>query len=131
MSEIVTLTKPPIPAGPLSITSEALARLIYAKKTEKDLSENSFIRVALKGGGCSGFMQALDFDDELDPEEDVVYELILGEDQVKVVIDVFSEIYLEGTELDFVKEGFTEGFKFNDTLGKVKKTCGCGKSVAY
>jgi iron-sulfur cluster assembly protein len=63
----------------------------------------------------------LEFADELD-DADVVFE----DNDVKVIIDRKSLVYLDGTELDFGKEGLNEGFKFNNP--NVKGECGCGES---
>jgi iron-sulfur cluster assembly protein len=63
----------------------------------------------------------LEFADEVG-DEDVVFE----DRGVKVIIDPKSLVYLDGTELDFGKEGLNEGFKFNNP--NVKNTCGCGES---
>ncbi|MCX8049203.1 MAG: iron-sulfur cluster assembly protein IscA [Methylohalobius sp.] len=81
------------------------------------------IRVAVKPSGCSGLSYALEFVDELGAE-DATFESF----GVKVVVDPKSLIYLDGTELDFVREGLSEGFKFHNP--NVKGQCGCGKSFA-
>ena len=79
------------------------------------------IRVGVRTSGCSGMAYVLEFVDEVTPE-DTVYE---GHG-VKVVVDPKSLVYLEGTELDFVKEGLNEGFQFNNP--NVSGECGCGES---
>ncbi|MFI8431731.1 iron-sulfur cluster assembly accessory protein, partial [Pseudomonas sp. NPDC078863] len=71
--------------------------------------------------GCSGLAYVLEFVDEV-VAEDQVFESH-GE---KVIIDPKSLAYLDGTELDFVKEGLNEGFKFNNP--NVRGECGCGES---
>ena len=79
------------------------------------------IRLGVKTSGCSGMAYKLEFVDNTE-SEDLVFES-LG---VNVVIDPKSLAYLDGTELDFVKEGLNEGFKFNNP--NVKDQCGCGES---
>ncbi|MEZ7896449.1 MAG: iron-sulfur cluster assembly protein IscA [Thauera sp.] len=79
------------------------------------------IRLGVKTSGCSGMAYKLEFVDQTD-DEDEVFE----SHGVKVVIDPKSLAYLDGTELDFVKEGLNEGFKFNNP--NVKDQCGCGES---
>ncbi|MBB6056068.1 iron-sulfur cluster assembly protein IscA [Tolumonas osonensis] len=79
------------------------------------------LRLGVKTSGCSGMAYVLEFVDDLN-EEDQVYE----DKGVKVIIDAKSLAYLDGTELDFVKEGLNEGFKFNNP--NVKDACGCGES---
>ncbi|TAH47889.1 MAG: iron-sulfur cluster assembly protein IscA [Betaproteobacteria bacterium] len=79
------------------------------------------IRLGVKTSGCSGMAYKLEFVDETQGE-DVVFE----SHGVKVIVDPKSLPYLEGTELDFVREGLNEGFKFNNP--NVKDQCGCGES---
>jgi iron-sulfur cluster assembly protein len=79
------------------------------------------IRVGVRTSGCSGMAYVLEFIDEVEAE-DQVFEF----DGVRVAIDPKSLVYLDGTELDFVKEGLNEGFKFNNP--NVRSECGCGES---
>ncbi len=79
------------------------------------------IRLGVRTSGCSGMAYRLEFVDDTN-EEDLVFE----SHGVKVVVDPKSLPYLEGTELDFVREGLNEGFKFNNP--NVKDSCGCGES---
>lgn len=79
------------------------------------------LRLGVKTTGCSGMAYTLEFVDELQ-EEDLVFE----SHGVKVIIDPKSLVYMDGTELDFAKEGLNEGFKFNNP--NVKGECGCGES---
>jgi len=79
------------------------------------------IRLGVKTSGCSGLAYVLEFADGVN-EFDQVFE----QDGVKVLIDAKSLVYLDGTELDFVREGLNEGFKFNNP--NTKAQCGCGES---
>ena len=79
------------------------------------------LRLGVKTTGCSGMAYVLEFVDELN-EEDSVFE----HSGVKVIIDPKSLVYLDGTELDYVKEGLNEGFEFNNP--NAKSECGCGES---
>ena len=79
------------------------------------------IRVGIKTAGCSGLSYVLEFVDDV-ADEDQVFEA----GGVKLVVDPKSLVYLDGTELDFVKEGLNEGFQF--TNPNVKNQCGCGES---
>ena len=79
------------------------------------------VRLGVKTSGCSGLAYVLEFVDDLD-EDDEVFE----DHGVKVIIDRKSLVYLDGTELDYGKEGLNEGFKFNNP--NVKDECGCGES---
>ncbi len=79
------------------------------------------LRLGVKTTGCSGMAYIIEFADEIDSDDSVF------EDKgVKVLIDPKSLIYLDGTEVDFTKEGLNEGFKFNNP--NVKDSCGCGES---
>ncbi|MCK3658606.1 iron-sulfur cluster assembly protein IscA [Pasteurellaceae bacterium Pebbles2] len=79
------------------------------------------LRLGIKTSGCSGLAYVLEFVDNLN-EDDQVFE----QDGVKVIVDTKSLVYLDGTQLDFVKEGLNEGFKFSNP--NVKDQCGCGES---
>jgi iron-sulfur cluster assembly protein len=79
------------------------------------------IRLGVKTSGCSGMAYKLEFADA--PEaEDVVFE----SHGLKVLVDPRSLPYIDGTELDYAKEGLNEGFRFNNP--NVKDQCGCGES---
>lgn len=79
------------------------------------------LRLGVRTSGCSGMAYVIEFADELE-SDDQVFE----EQGVKVVVDPKSLLYLDGTELDYTKEGLNEGFKFNNP--NVKDMCGCGES---
>lgn len=79
------------------------------------------LRLGVRTAGCSGMAYKLEYVDDLNPD-DVVFE----SNGVKIVIDPKSLAYLDGTELDFTREGLNEGFKFNNP--NVKDECGCGES---
>lgn len=79
------------------------------------------IRLGVRTSGCSGMAYKLEFVDE-QQVEDMVFE----SHGVKVIVDPKSLPYIDGTELDFVREGLNEGFKFNNP--NVKDECGCGES---
>jgi len=79
------------------------------------------LRLGVRTSGCSGMAYVIEFADEIDPE-DTVFE----DNGVKLIIDAKSLIYLDGTEVDFAKEGLNEGFQFNNP--NAKDSCGCGES---
>ena len=81
------------------------------------------LRLGVKTTGCSGLAYVLEFVDEL-AAEDQVFE----QKGVKIIVDAKSLAYLDGTELDFVKEGLNEGFQFNNP--NAKGECGCGESFS-
>jgi len=79
------------------------------------------LRLGVRTTGCSGMAYKLEYADAVGPED-----LQFESHGVKVVIDPKSLPYLDGTELDFAREGLNEGFKFNNP--NVKDACGCGES---
>ena len=79
------------------------------------------IRLGVKTSGCSGMANVLEFVDS-ETEEDQVFEA----HGVKIYVDPKSFTYLDGTELDFVKEGLNEGLQFRNP--NVAGECGCGES---
>jgi len=81
------------------------------------------LRLAVKTSGCNGYAYALEFVDALKPD-DVCFDSF----GVQVVLDPISLGMLDGTELDVVREGLNEGFKFNNP--NAKANCGCGESFA-
>jgi iron-sulfur cluster assembly accessory protein len=81
------------------------------------------LRVAVVGGGCSGFSYHMAFENQENPTDNV-YEL----DGLKVLVDQMSEMYLEGVSIDYVETLEGAGFKFNNP--NVKSTCGCGSSFS-
>ena len=103
---------------PVTLTASAAERVhSFLENRGKGIG----LRLGVKTTGCSGMAYVIEFADEIDKEDNVF------EDKgVKVLIDPKSLIYLDGTEVDFTKEGLNEGFKFNNP--NVKDSCGCGES---
>jgi iron-sulfur cluster assembly protein len=81
------------------------------------------LRLAVKTSGCSGLAYAIEFADEALPEDQV-----FDSHGLKLLVDPRSLPFLDGTELDFVREGLNEGFKFHNP--NAKANCGCGESFA-
>ncbi len=79
------------------------------------------LRLGVKQTGCSGYAYVVSYADEIGAE-DVVFEV----SDVKVVVDAESLKYVDGTEIDFVRQGLNEAFKFRNP--NVKGECGCGES---
>ncbi len=91
--------------------------------SEDKVPANSFIRVGVKGGGCSGLSYEMDFDVET-KEEDKVFE----DKGVKIVVDKKSFLYLIGTELEYSGGLNGSGFVFHNP--NASRTCGCGESFS-
>ena len=79
------------------------------------------LRLGIKTTGCSGLAYVLEFVDDLN-DDDSMFSI----NDVNIIIDGKSLVYLDGIELDFIKEGLNEGFKF--TNPNAKGACGCGES---
>ena len=88
---------------------------------EQNLPEGTCLRVGVKGGGCSGFSYTLGFDDKIG-EVDQTTTL----EDIVIVCDPKSFLYLNGTQLDFEESLMGRGFKFGNP--NASKTCGCGES---
>ena len=103
---------------PVTVT-EAAARHVNRYLTNR--GKGVGVRLGVKTTGCSGLAYTLEYVDELAPE-DIVFEGY----GVKVLVDPKSLAYIDGTQLDFTREGLNEGFKFNNPNERDK--CGCGES---
>jgi len=79
------------------------------------------LRIGVRTSGCSGFAYKLEFADAVNPDDHQ-----FESHGVKVVVDPKSLPFLEGTQLDYTREGLNEGFKFSNP--NVKDECGCGES---
>ena len=79
------------------------------------------LRLGVKTTGCSGMAYVIEYADDIE-EGDTVFE----DHGVKVLVNPKSLVYLDGTELDYAREGLNEGFQFNNP--NVKDMCGCGES---
>ncbi len=110
------------PGFPVSMTPKAVQMVKMTREAES-LDDASGLRVAVRGGGCSGFEYALDF--ELEPRDtDWVHEF----EGLRVFVDPVSARYLAGTEIDYLLGPAGSGFKFNNP--KATGSCGCGSSFS-
>jgi len=106
----------------ITVTEKAKDKAIFLMNQENKPAD-SFIRVGVEGGGCSGLTYKLEFDNQM-REGDKVFE----DKGVKIVCDRKSFLYLVGTELDFTDGLNGKGFQFNNP--NASRTCGCGESFA-
>jgi iron-sulfur cluster assembly protein len=102
----------------ITLTAAAASRV---KQFLDNRGRGMGLRLGVKTTGCSGMAYVIEYADTLE-EGDVVFE----DHGVKVIVNPKSLVYLDGTELDYAKEGLNEGFKFNNP--NVKDMCGCGES---
>lgn len=106
----------------ITVSESAKAHAIDLMKSE-NRPEDSFIRVGVESGGCSGLSYKLEFDNQLLPNDQVF------EDKgIRIVVDKKSFLYLVGTELDYTGGLNGKGFVFNNP--NASRTCGCGESFS-
>jgi len=103
------------------LTDNATRRIAALKVQEK--AENAFLRIAVSGGGCSGFQYGLSFDDQRN-EDDFVFE----RDGVAVIVDDVSLDLLTGAEVDFVEDLMGASFQIRNP--NAASSCGCGNSFS-
>lgn len=106
----------------IAVTDKAKER-IGELRLEEGHSDSHNIRVAVKGGGCSGLMYDLEFDDQITDKDD-----IFEDKDVKIIVDKKSLLYLLGTTLDFTDGLNGKGFQFINP--NASRTCGCGESFS-
>jgi iron-sulfur cluster insertion protein len=104
------------------LLTERAARRIAVLRTQEN-AENAFLRIAVSGGGCSGFQYGLSFDDQRN-EDDFIFE----RDGVGVVVDDVSLGLLSGAELDFVEDLMGASFQIKNP--NAASSCGCGNSFS-
>ncbi len=104
----------------ITLTEAAAERV---EKFLKSRGKGIGIRLGVRTSGCSGMAYVMEFADQKE-ENDQVFE----DRGVTVLVDSKSLLYLDGTELDYTREGLNEGFKFNNP--NVKDSCGCGESFS-
>lgn len=102
----------------ITLTDNAAQRVrSFLEKRGKGIG----LRLGVKTTGCSGLAYVLEFVDEFDNDDEV-----FESQGIKVIVDPKSLVYIDGTRLDYIKEGLNEGFKFENP--NVKDECGCGES---
>jgi iron-sulfur cluster assembly protein len=105
----------------INISDSARDRLLHLldKKEEK----NAYVRVGVESGGCSGLSYKLDFDDTKKEDDELI-----EDNQIKLLINKKSFLYLVGTTLEFSDGLNGKGFVFNNP--NASRTCGCGESFS-
>ncbi|HAI76559.1 MAG TPA: iron-sulfur cluster assembly accessory protein [Microscillaceae bacterium] len=106
----------------ITVTDKAKEKILLLK-SESGFSTAHNIRVSVKGGGCSGLMYDLDFDETISPTDEV-----FEDKEIKILVDKKSLLYLLGTVLDFTDGLNGKGFQFINP--NASRTCGCGESFA-
>lgn len=106
----------------ITVTEQAKNKLSHLRE-EEGMKQDAFLRVSVKGGGCSGLMYDMGFDTQM-VEGDQIFE----DNDVKIVVDMKSFLYVHGTVLEYSGGLNGKGFVFNNP--NATRTCGCGESFA-
>jgi len=110
------------PYTPVTMTPKAV-EMVKITREQEGMDAAHGLRIAVRGGGCSGFEYSLDFETEA-RDNDWIYE----QSGLTLYVDSVSAKYLEGTNIDYVLGTAGAGFKFNNP--QARGTCGCGSSFA-
>tara|TARA_B100001175_G_scaffold20809_1_gene15537 strand:- start:147 stop:470 length:324 start_codon:yes stop_codon:yes gene_type:complete len=104
----------------ISLTKSAIDRIkSYSDSTESDV----IVRVGVKKTGCNGFAYVINYTSSIE-DEDKVFE----DHDIKVIVDAESLKLIDGTEIDFMKDGLNEAFRFRNP--NISGECGCGESFS-
>ena len=106
---------------PVQLTRQAV-KMAKAALQETQGEDGSFFRISIRGGGCAGFQYGLNFDDVIDETD-----LFMHQDDLTVVMDVFSSCHLQGATIDYT-DSLQEGSGFRFDHPGARRTCGCGSS---
>jgi iron-sulfur cluster insertion protein len=109
------------PDGGVSLSASAARRVAELKRQEN--APNAFLRLAVSGGGCSGFQYGFSFDDNRQPDDSV-----FARDGVELVIDAVSLELVKGAEIDFVEDMMGAAFQVKNP--NAASSCGCGNSFS-
>ena len=105
----------------IKISDSAKERLIHL--LDKSVKKNSYVRVGVESGGCSGLSYNLDFDNVRNDDDELI-----EDNEIKLLVNKKSFLYLVGTTLEFSDGLNGKGFVFNNP--NASRTCGCGESFA-
>jgi iron-sulfur cluster insertion protein len=105
----------------ITITESAAHRIAALKQLEE--AGGAFLRIAVSGGGCSGFQYGLSFDEQRNPDDNV-----FERDGIQVVVDEVSLDLLNGAEIDFVEDLMGASFQIKNP--NAASSCGCGNSFS-
>jgi len=108
----------------ITMTELAIDRISSLIVRNQMTVEESYLRIGLKGGGCSGYSYLFEFTADAE-EHDKVFKF----DDLKVCIDKKSYLFLSGMEIDYEESPFKSGIKINNPMAS--RTCGCGESISF
>lgn len=99
-----------------------IKRIVEEQKNDNNNDRKQYLRVRVVGGGCSGFQYKLTMDEEINEKIDELYEI----NEVSVIVDKRSMMYINGATIDYLDDMNERGFKVVNP--SAKSTCGCGSS---
>jgi iron-sulfur cluster assembly protein len=105
---------------PVLLTERAATHI---QKSLAKRGKGEGLRLGVRTTGCSGYAYTIEFADQVEATDSV-----FEQNGIKLIVDPKSLVFLDGTELDYSREGLNEGFKFNNP--NVKGSCGCGESFS-
>lgn len=108
----------------ISITDKALHHIIQLRQKETPNPSNFHLRVGVKGGGCSGFSYTMEFDDEINQDDEIIH----ISEELTVLIQKKCLLYLVGTELNYSDGLNGKGFEWVNP--QATRVCGCGESFS-
>lgn len=108
----------------ITISEKALDHVLKLRSELGEGNIKMFLRVGVKGGGCSGFSYVMDFDDEIKPQDEIIH----INDDLTVLIEKKSLLYIFGTELNYSDGLNGKGFEWSNP--QANRTCGCGLSFS-
>lgn len=108
----------------ITISEKALDHVLKLRTELGEGNNKMFLRVGVKGGGCSGFSYVMDFDDEIKPQDEIIH----INDDLTVLIEKKSLLYIFGTELNYSDGLNGKGFEWSNP--QANRTCGCGLSFS-
>jgi len=117
-------TPAPAPISKKEIEITAAAAQEIKRQGEKRGTPGAMIRIGVRGGGCTGFTYVFEWAESVRPTDKT-----FSYEDVSIVVDPKSLVYLGGMQLDFVRGMMGHGFKFNNP--NAKGSCGCGESVQF
>ena len=122
---VKTAEAPPA-AVPITVTEKAAGEVkrIIADQQSAGAAEKLYLRISVRGGGCSGFQNKLDLDTTFNEKTDLMSE----QHGVTLVVDKKSLLYLQGATIDFHEDLNARGFRI--TNPQAKGSCGCGSSYS-
>lgn len=106
----------------LITVTESAAKEVFTIRQQENIGADKYLRLGVKGGGCSGLSYILEFEEKTDMDE------LIQENGIDIIVDKRHALYISGMQLDYEYGLNNRGFIFNNP--NAKSTCGCGTSFS-